>query len=224
MFLKVSTDPLIYPEGTLSDVEIENIKSLCFGYKLPMHQNIAFQYLAKFTNIQDSVNPHNYCYISFKQLTNIPKTKTASKNPETVQQAFILISHYPIPYLAYRVLSILESTHMTKMVRLESRSSHTPASPQLHHSELLNLFVQAFQQNVSWPSLNFSQLTDGNFGIDVMLPFFEQVISHYLSLIRIRICSTRCLYLQQLAGLTYDQSMPPQLLRGFLCSRNSLIK
>jgi hypothetical protein len=129
----------------------------------------------------------SYCYISYKQISHLASSKKIPKkspnlSPEKSQhQAFVLISSYPIPYLAYRVLNVLESAHATRMARLgaASSSSSPRLSDEIYLDELLKLFNRAYDQVASWPSLALScGEEDGNFGLDVMLPFFEQNLFH----------------------------------------------
>jgi hypothetical protein len=146
--------------------------------------NIASQFLITLPNSSDSKNRVSYCFISYKQIHPNPSKKKRNQSPSQQQpqemtediqyQAFVLISPYPIPYLAFRVLSIIESAYVTVVARLTSRTSpHSTGDPL---NELIRLFSSAYDQiTQTWPSLALSYGDDGTFGLDVMFPFFEQV-------------------------------------------------
>lgn len=104
--------------------------------------------------------------------------------PNIQQQAYVMISHLPIPSIAYRVLNILESAHMNNLSQFESKSSSSNfnltnsenSENEKSINEIFRLFSMAFDKiNRSWPSLDISRGIDGSYGLDVVLPFFSQV-------------------------------------------------
>lgn len=154
-------------------------------------ENLVYQYVITLPSSSTTSSPSSpettlsspkvsYCYVSYKQSSHLSSRKKSAKNlapghSQQQQQAFVLISSYPIPYLAYRVLNVLESAHATQVARLAPPSSSSPLSDEIYLEELLKLFTRACDQVTgSWPSLALSRGEDGKYGLDVMLPFFEQ--------------------------------------------------
>jgi hypothetical protein len=165
--------------NNLSSTQNENIVYQ-YVITLPCREQSSFPSGAPVVDSTFSSQKLSYCYISYKQISNLSSSKNSRKN-SSQQQAFILISSYPIPYLAYRVLNVIESAHATRMARLESKSSPR-LSDEIYLDELLKLFTRAYSQVASWPSFALSRREDGTFGLDVMLPFFEQNLFYKISI------------------------------------------
>ena len=117
------------------------------------------------------------CFVSFSQ-------RPEEKDPNTLcfyREALVIVSHWPIPQLAFKLLSQLEETHFVNVINknIESTTNDDPR------------YLEEFGEFLKVTAENLTVVADENFSkwgipsphnLNINLPFMGEVMYYHIIL------------------------------------------